>query len=304
MKFIPSVLSIFLFLADTAIMTNGVSATSNNIFDDTSNSYVSHKTEVAGLSTVDDAVISNNVFYDFKKLKNFVASVPTSELEYLPNDPNSLSIEEDHPHFLITITKEDDGSSYVSNRSLRGLQDSQTVPYDVNIENLEAIWLGLRIALVILWLRLIYQLTLVIRDLIRAKASVAWPTSLGKVLSSSVVQERDKQTGCFRIYHYLAEVVYEFNVNNTTFSGKRISYKANPNEIHRKPSLAQEIVNCYPQDKNVTVYYMPNNPKECTLEVGVKGQAFKLLLAILLIFLIIGLTIYYAYNVVNTVLLW
>jgi hypothetical protein len=173
MKFIPSVLSILL-LADTAIMTNGMSATSNNIFDDTSNSYVSHKTEVAVLSTVDDAVISNDVFYDFKKLKNFVVSVPTSELKYLPNDPNILSIEEDHPHFLIPKTKKDDGSSYVSNRSLRGLQDSQTVPYDVNNENLEAIWLGLRTALIILGLRLIYEYTLVIRDLIQAKASVAW----------------------------------------------------------------------------------------------------------------------------------
>jgi hypothetical protein len=108
MKFIPSVLSILL-LADTAILTkNSVSATSNNIFDDTSNSDVSHKTEVAVLCTIDDAVISNDVFYDFKKLKNFVVSVPTSELEYLPNDPNSLSIEEDHPRFLINITKEED----------------------------------------------------------------------------------------------------------------------------------------------------------------------------------------------------
>jgi hypothetical protein len=303
MKFIPSVLSILL-LADTAIMTNGVSATSNNIFDDTSNSDVSNKTEVAVLSTVDDAVISNDVFYDFKKFENFVVSVPTSELEYLPNDPNIRRIEEDHPRFLIPNTKEDDGSSYVSNRSLRGLQDSQTVPYEVNIENLEAIRLGLRIALVILGLRLIYQFTLVIRDLIRAKASAAWPTSPGKVLSSSVVHKRNKQAGCFPIYHYQAEVVYEFNVNNTTFSGKCISYKANPNGIHKKPSLAQEVVNCYPQDKNVTVYYMPNNPKECTLEVGVKGLALKLLLVILLIFLIIGATTYYAYNVVNTVLLW
>jgi hypothetical protein len=36
----------------------------------------------------------------------------------------------------------------------------------------------------------------------------------------------------------------------------------------------QEIVNRYPQDKNVTVYYMPNNPKECLLEVGVNRRLF------------------------------
>jgi hypothetical protein len=39
---------------------------------------------------------------------------------------------------------------------------------------------------------------------------VDWPTSPGKVLSSSVVQERDREDGHLT-YH--AEVVYEFNVN-------------------------------------------------------------------------------------------
>jgi hypothetical protein len=72
---------------------------------------------------------------------------------------------------------------------------------------------------------------------------------------------------------YLAEVVYEFNVNNTTYSGKRIGYVDHPNG-YINPSRPQEIVNRYPQDKNVTVYYMPSNPKKCLLEVGVKGHAF------------------------------
>ena len=37
--------------------------------------------------------------------------------------------------------------------------------------------------------------TLGIRDLIRAKATVAWPTSPGKVLSNSVVQGRESEGG-------------------------------------------------------------------------------------------------------------
>ena len=138
MKFIPSVLS-RLLLANM-LMTSGnsniVSATSTsnnkNIFDaDTSNIDVmsrvfvhykpSHKTEVAEtlgininpvgiLSTVDDAV-SSEVYYDFKKLESFVVSIPTSELEYLRNDPNILSIEEDHPRFLIPIIEEENDPS-------------------------------------------------------------------------------------------------------------------------------------------------------------------------------------------------
>jgi hypothetical protein len=133
-----------------------------------------------------------------------------------------------------------------------------------------------------------------VRDLIRAKASVAWPTSPGKVLSSSVVQNRDSE-GDLGAYH--AEVVYEFNVNNTTFSGKRIAYG---DYGSGNPSHAQEIVNRYPQDKNVPVSYMPNNPKECLLEVGVKGQAFCVP-AIGLLFFTVGilLAVFVTWAVIN-----
>jgi hypothetical protein len=113
-----------------------------------------------------------------------------------------------------------------------------------------------------------------IRDLEQAKASVDWPTSPGKVLSSSVKQKSDD----YGDLHYRAKVVYEFKVNNTTYSSKRIAY-GDYGSIYgasSDPSHAQKIVNRYPQDKNVTVSYMPNNPKECTLEVGVKENACTL----------------------------
>ena len=110
---------------------------------------------------------------------------------------------------------------------------------------------------------------------------MTWPTSPGRVVSSSVVHR-----GTDGDLTYYAEVVYEFNVNNTTFSGKRISYGDHGTG---NPSHAQEIVNRYPQDKNVTVSYMPNNPKECLLEVGVKGHAF--MPAFGLLFFTVGISV-------------
>ena len=122
----------------------------------------------------------------------------------------------------------------------------------------------------------------------RAKASVDWPTSPGKVLSSSVVQKRNSDGDLY--YH--AEVVYEFKVNNTTYSGKRIAYGINHKHYgSSNPSEAQEIVNRYPQDKNVTVHYMPNNPKVCVIEVGVKGKVSSSLQFIGIYFVIFGLII-------------
>jgi hypothetical protein len=69
-----------------------------------------------------------------------------------------------------------------------------------------------------------------------------------------------------------AVVLYEFNVNNTAFIGLWIAFGDTNGDTISNPRRAQEIVNRYPQDMNVTVYYMHNNPKECLLEVGVKGS--------------------------------
>jgi hypothetical protein len=120
-------------------------SSSNNIFGDNNNGMSrvivhykpGHKTDVAEtlgininpvgfLSIVDDA-ISNDVYYDFKKLESFVVSVPTSKLDYLRSDPNVLSIEEDHPRFLVP-TIEDDSSN-------RGL--SLVAPYE---QRASALW--------------------------------------------------------------------------------------------------------------------------------------------------------------------
>jgi hypothetical protein len=63
--------------------------------------------------------------------------------------------------------------------------------------------------------------------------------------------------------------VYEFNVIIPLSAASAFHMETTrlPATLH-----AQEIVNRSPQDKNVSVYYMPNNQKECLLEVGVKGQ--------------------------------
>ena len=113
-----------------------------------------------------------------------------------------------------------------------------------------------------------------------------WPTCPGKVISSSVKQERDEGNT-----YYHAEVVYEFKVNNITYSGKRIAYYTTNLLASSDPYPEQQIVNRYPQDKNVTVHYMPNNPKKCVLEVGAKGSTYCMP-AVGLFLVIIGLTLF------------
>ena len=124
---------------------------------------------------------------------------------------------------------------------------------------------------------------------------MTWPTSPGRVVSSSVVHR-----GTDGDLTYYAEVVYEFNVNNTTFRGMRIAIGHIDNiNGYINPSRPQEIVNRYPQDKNVIVYYMPNNPKKCLLELGVHENALRGLrvglfcLIISLILVVVGIVLWF-----------
>jgi hypothetical protein len=98
---------------------------------------------------------------------------------------------------------------------------------------------------------------------------VDWPTAPGQVAASSVEYHHGDEGG--GTYH--AEVLYDFSVNDTAFSGNRVAYG---DYGSGNPSHARSVVNHYPKGKDVVVHYMPGNPEECLLEPGVKGQSWFL----------------------------
>ena len=105
------------------------------------------------------------------------------------------------------------------------------------------------------------------RDLQRARESAAWPTAPGVIQQSSVEYHRGNKGG--GTYH--AEVMYNFTVGGTTFSGNRVAFGDYDSS---NPSHARGIVNRYPQGKAVTVFYSKDKPDVCVLEPGMKGQAW------------------------------
>jgi hypothetical protein len=111
-----------------------------------------------------------------------------------------------------------------------------------------------------------------IRGLVRAKASLQWPSIQGQILESSVERHHSSgSNGSSTTYH--AEILYKFILNDTTFNGNRVAYGDYGSS---NPSHARQIVNKYPKNKIITVYYMPDNPEECLLEPGVKMQSWFL----------------------------
>lgn len=122
-----------------------------------------------------------------------------------------------------------------------------------------------------------------IQGLIRVKASLDWPSTQGKVISSSVEQNSNSKS---TTYH--AEILYEFDVNGTTFKGNCVSYGDYGSS---NPSHAQQIVNRYPKYMSVIVHYMPGNPGESLLEPGVQIQTW-FLPAAGLVFFTLGILFY------------
>ena len=102
-----------------------------------------------------------------------------------------------------------------------------------------------------------------VRGIINARASINWPHTVGKVISSSLAYDDE---------HYAyPKILYEFYVDGTKFNGDRVHYGGYRS---RDDPYAVRIVERYPKEKEVTVYYMPGNPDECLLEPGIQWHTW------------------------------
>lgn len=100
-----------------------------------------------------------------------------------------------------------------------------------------------------------------IRD--RAAASVAWPTTDGRITGSRVVRVRH---GRYGTKTYTADITYEYALDGGTFAGDRIwfgdDYSASD------ASAFRAAVGRYPVGKAVKVHYDPAEPAQSVLEPG------------------------------------
>ena len=81
----------------------------------------------------------------------------------------------------------------------------------------------------------------------------------GEIISSSVKKP------------YAAHVLYAFSVDGKSFTANRVSYK---DYSSNRLSDSYHVGNRYPEGEDVRVYYMPDNPRVCVLEPGIKQGAY------------------------------
>ncbi len=123
------------------------------------------------------------------------------------------------------------------------------------------------------------------RDWKAARASRAWPTASGTILSGELTTqaERDSEEGT--TVHYVPRVRYVYEVDGRRYESDRIRF-GNIKESEKK---ARAILDRYAPDSAVQVYYDPADPNRATLETKASlGIAFfgLITLALMLVFMI------------------
>lgn len=122
------------------------------------------------------------------------------------------------------------------------------------------------IVLGVLWLVLGF------RNLVTANASRSWKNAPGVVTKSYVrssLSNEQNQTS-----HFYPDINYEFLVDGNKYEGDE-RYAGSSNESYSNSLAAEEILTKFPVGKPVTVYYNPQQPKNCVLTPGVNQQGKK-----------------------------
>jgi hypothetical protein len=115
----------------------------------------------------------------------------------------------------------------------------------------------------------------------RARASAAWPTMTGTVVSSDVRSERTPGKGVT----YWPEVHYEYVVDGTTYSSNRIRFGEYGTD---RAQPARAIANRYRTGDAVVVHIDPEDPARAVLEAGAGWSSYGILGGGVL-FLVVGI---------------
>ena len=101
-------------------------------------------------------------------------------------------------------------------------------------------------------------------------ASKSWPTVIGRIMASEMGRHSDKHGTV-----YTADIQYDYTVNEKLYSGNLISFG------HADTSNSDDArsdLNEYPVNKEVKIYYDPDNPHRSVLQPGVGNGGFVVIL--------------------------
>lgn len=123
----------------------------------------------------------------------------------------------------------------------------------------------------------------------RAKASQNWHITNGIILNSEL--EVHKSAGKSNSISYSPRIKYKYSIAGNEYTSKRIYFGGNIGSSTKKKK-SQRLVDKYPKDSKVDVYYNPMKESMSVLQTGVKSEIITGLV-FGVIFLLVGLVLAY-----------
>ena len=128
----------------------------------------------------------------------------------------------------------------------------------------------------------------VLSYMIEMRQAASWTKTTGRVVRSEIETLRRQLGSEPEKVENVPAVEYEFTAGGRSVRGSRVSIADNPGGEHTEATLTR-----YPVGATVTVYYDPDDPRNCTLErEASKDLTAKGCLAAIAIFALFGGVIY------------
>lgn len=129
-----------------------------------------------------------------------------------------------------------------------------------------------------------YMIYRSVQDRKKARASLTWPSTQGRVIESRVVESHSSDSDGDTTTNYRPYIKYEYEVVGSTFTSDKLAIgPAVSTSNYRK---SEEKVKRMPVGAAVTVFYNPDDPTDAVLE---QRSNAGLLLTLGIIFAVVGL---------------
>lgn len=98
----------------------------------------------------------------------------------------------------------------------------------------------------------------------KARQSLTWPSVEGEIAHSAVLYQTDNSTPRNNGSTFKADIVYRYKVNGRSYSSSRMALL----DLASTAGRAQTLVDRYPDQSKIDVYYNPADPADSVLEPG------------------------------------
>lgn len=128
----------------------------------------------------------------------------------------------------------------------------------------------------------IYTLSLVVLAIGKGVRSKAWPSTTGKIISSTAQESHAYHSGRF----YTPAIRYRYKVNGIEYESHAITASL---KVYFGKKSVEAVAKRYEAESTAVVYYDPNNPKISALERGVSVSSLLIAATVGGIFTLVGL---------------